>query len=513
MVATPTTAKSSGPRFRRASEELREASGAGMAFSVGDPVERLQEEVSCSICLEYLRDPVTIECGHNFCQACISNYCERGAGSVAQVALCPQCRAGFLLSSSRPNKQLANIVEGIEQLALRPSRGPGEVLCERHGKKLRLFCQDDGEPICLVCDKSREHRAHTVLPIEEAAHEYKIKLREAVDVLRKVLGEASKLEAQEAEKTAQWKEKVEERRALIVSGYERRRQAMAEEEQLLLRQLQDEAQETLKKLQVNWAFLLGQCTRLRDLISEMEQKCQQPAASLLKDVKVALTRSEDVSLQEPQPISMDLQDLYDVPGLMESLQRYSVPVTFDPDTANPYLLLSDNLLCVQVGDQKQDLPKSLSRFETCTCLLGCQQFTTGRHYWEVCVESKTSWTLGVCRESVSRQGIFTPSPATGFWTVWLRNGNEYAALTSPLTELALRARPGAIGIFLDYDAGEVSFYNADNGSHIFTFADSFSGPLRPYFYPGVWAGGLNNAPLIIRPASSKTSGKSCSSLR
>ncbi|CAI5765025.1 E3 ubiquitin-protein ligase TRIM58-like [Podarcis lilfordi] len=296
MVATPTTAKSSGPRFRRASEELREASGAGMAFSVGDPVERLQEEVSCSICLEYLRDPVTIECGHNFCQACISNYCERGAGSVAQVALCPQCRAGFLLSSSRPNKQLANIVEGIEQLALRPSRGPGEVLCERHGKKLRLFCQDDGEPICLVCDKSREHRAHTVLPIEEAAHEYKIKLREAVDVLRKVLGEASKLEAQEAEKTAQWKEKVEERRALIVSGYERRRQAMAEEEQLLLRQLQDEAQETLKKLQVNWAFLLGQCTRLRDLISEMEQKCQQPAASLLKDVKVALTRSVPYNL-------------------------------------------------------------------------------------------------------------------------------------------------------------------------------------------------------------------------
>ncbi|XP_060128119.1 E3 ubiquitin-protein ligase TRIM58 isoform X2 [Zootoca vivipara] len=394
-----------------------------MASSVGDPVERLQEEVSCSICLEYLRDPVTIECGHNFCQACISNYCERGAGSVTQVALCPQCRAGFLLSSSRPNKQLANIVEGIERLALRPSRGPGEALCEKHGKKLRLFCQDDGEPICLVCDKSREHRAHTVLPIEEAAHDYKTKLREAVDVLRKVLGEASKLEAQEAEKTAQW-----------------------------------------------------------------------------KDIKVALTRSEDVSLQRPQPISMDLQDLYDVPGLKESLQRYSVPVTFDPDTANPYLLLSDNQLCVQVGDQKQDLPKSLSRFETCTCLLGCQQFTTGRHYWEVCVESKTSWTLGVCRESVSRQGIFTPSPATGFWTVWLRNGNEYAALTSPLTELALRARPGAIGIFLDYDAGEVSFYNADNGSHIFTFADSFSGPLRPYFYPGVRAGGLNDAPLIIQPA-------------
>lgn len=177
----------------------------------------------------------------------------------------------------------------------------------------------------------------------------------------------------------------------------------------------------------------------------------------------------------------------------------TVPVTLDPDTANPYLLLSEDLRSVQVGDWRQDVPKSLSRFETCTCLMGQERFTSGRHYWEVCVEGKTSWTLGVCEESVSREGIFTPSPATGFWTVWLRNGDEYAALTSPLTELVLRASPGAIGIFLDYDAGEISFYNADNGSHIFTFGDSFSGPLRPYFYPGVRAGG-NDGPLTIRTA-------------
>ncbi|KAJ6631253.1 hypothetical protein lerEdw1_014665 [Lerista edwardsae] len=210
-----------------------------------------------------------------------------------------------------------------------------------------------------------------------------------------------------------WKAKVEEQRALIVSGFERRRRVMAEEEQLLLRQLEEEEQATLKKLQSNWAFLLAQCTGLQDLISEMENKCQQPAASLLKDAKTALTRSERVSLQELQPISMDLQDSYDVPGLMESLRTYRV---------------------------------------------------------------------------------------------WLRNGDEYAALTSPLTELVLSAKPDTIGIFLDYDAGEVSFYNADSGSHIFTFSDSFSGPLRPYFYPGVRAGGLNDAPLILRPAACQMSG-------
>ncbi|XP_070791103.1 E3 ubiquitin-protein ligase TRIM58-like [Pituophis catenifer annectens] len=476
-----------------------------MASLVDDPVERLQDEVSCSICLEYLRDPVTIDCGHNFCQACISDYCERGAGSTTGAALCPQCRVGFLLSSSRPNKQLANIVEGIERLARRPSQRLAEALCEKHGKKLRLFCQDDGESICLVCDKSREHRMHSVLTIEEAAHDYKTKLQEAVNILRKTLAEATKLEVQEKEKTDQWKNKVKKQRALIVSGFEKRRQVLAEEEKLLLKHLQEEELATLKKLERNSDFLLEQCAGLQNLIVEMEHKCQKPAAILLKDVKRTLTRTEGLSLKEPQPISMELQDAYDVPGLMESLQRYNASVTFDPDTANPYLLLSKDLLSVQVVDQRQDLPKSSSRFETCTCLMGREQFTFGRHYWVVCVEGKSSWTLGVCKESVSRQGIFTPSPANGFWTIWLRNGDEYAALTSPFTELVLRAKPKLIGIFLDYDAGEVSFYNSDTGSHIFTFLDSFSETLRPYFYPGIRAGGLNDAPLIIQPAKDQSS--------
>ncbi|XP_063150038.1 E3 ubiquitin-protein ligase TRIM39-like [Candoia aspera] len=476
-----------------------------MASWVDDPVERLQDEVSCSICLEYLKHPVTIDCGHNFCQVCISDYCQRGAGSATGAALCPQCRTGFLLSSSRSNKQLANIVEGIEQLARRPSQGLIEALCEKHSKKLRLFCQNDGEPICLVCDKSREHRMHSVLPIEEAAHDYKMKLQEAVDNLRKMLADATKLEAQEEEKTTHWKEKVEKHRALIISGFERRRQAMAEEERLLLKRLQEEELGTLKKLEMNGAFLLGQCAGLQNLILEIEHKCQEPAASLLKDVKKTLSRSEEISLKEPPPILVELQDSYDVPGLMELLQSYNALVTFDPDTANPYLQLSEDLLSVQVVDQRQDLPKSLSRFETCTCLMGRERFTSGKHYWVVCVERKSSWTLGVCKESVSRQGIFTPSPAIGFWTVWLRNGDEYAALTSPLTELALRSRPKQIGIFLDYEAGEVSFYNGNTGSHIFTFSDAFSETLRPYFYPGIQAGGLNDAPLIIQSAKDQPS--------
>ncbi|XP_034649109.1 E3 ubiquitin-protein ligase TRIM39-like isoform X2 [Trachemys scripta elegans] len=432
-------------------------------------MEKLQDEVSCSICLEYLRDPVTIDCGHNFCCVCITDYCERWEGSTTGVFFCPQCRAGFLQTTFRPNKQLANIVEGIEQLALQPDKEPKEKLCEKHGKKLRLFCEDDGEAICLVCDKSRVHRSHTVIPIEEAAQDYK--------------------------------DKVRAQREVIVAAFAKRRQALEEEELLLVSRLEEEEEETLQKLQKNAAFLVEQSSSLAQLITEIEQKCQQPAADLLKDVKSTLIRSHSVKLQKPEVIHTELQDSYEVPRVRETLQKYRVDVTLDPNTANAYLLLSQDRRSVRVGDKRQDVPSNPERFDTCTCVLGWQRFTTGRHYWEVEVGDKTCWTLGVCEERVSRQGIFTPSPATGFWTVWLRNGDEYAALTSPLTELTLKVKPWQIGILLDYEAGEVSFYNVTGSSHIYTFSDTFSEPLRPYFYPGVRAGGLNDAPLTLQPGT------------
>ncbi|XP_032626549.1 E3 ubiquitin-protein ligase TRIM39-like [Chelonoidis abingdonii] len=464
-------------------------------------VEKLQDEVSCSICLEYLRDPVTINCGHNFCCVCITDYCERWEGSTTGVFFCPQCRAGFLQTTFRPNKQLANIVEGIEQLALQPDKEPKEKLCEKHGKKLRLFCEDDGEAICLVCDKSRVHRSHTVIPIEEAAQDYKMKLQEALDLLRQVTGEVAKLQAQEGKKTAQWKDKVRAQREVIVAQFAKRRRALEEEEQLLVCRLEEEEEETLQKLQENAAFLVEQSSSLAQLIQEIERKCQQPAADLLKDVKSTLIRSHSMKLQEPEAVHTELQDSYEVPRLRETLQKYRVDVTLDPNTANAYLLLSQDRRSVRVGDKRQDVPSNPERFDMCTSILGQQRFTAGRHYWEVEVGDKTCWTLGVCEECVSRQRIFTPSPATGFWTVWLRNGNEYAALTSPLTELTLRVKPRQIGILLDYEAGEVSFYNVNGSSHIYTFSDTFLEPLRPYFYPGVRAGGLNDAPLTLQPST------------
>ncbi|EMP33513.1 Butyrophilin subfamily 1 member A1 [Chelonia mydas] len=237
--------------------------------------------------------------------------------------------------------------------------------------------------------------------------------------------------------------------------------------------------------------------KAREEISKLESR-EQNKPKEWKDVKGTLARSEQVRLQGPELSAAELKDAYRVPGMMEVLREFTVDETLDPDTANPNLVLSEDQKSVRLGDKRQDLPNNPERFDTGPNVLGSEGFTGGKRYWEVEVGDKPEWALGVCRESVSRKGKVFLSPEDGYWAVWLR-GKKYEALINPLSLLPVSIRPGRVGIFLDYEAGEVSFYNVTDRSHLFTFTGTFSGTLCPYFCPGLNTGGENAAPLIICP--------------
>ena len=132
----------------------------------------LQEEATCSICLEYFTDPVMIDCGHNFCRSCITQSREGRDGNFP----CPQCREISSGENLRLNRQLGNMVEIAKQLHLPPVKPPEQNLCEKHDEKLRLFCAEDQRMICLVCRESKEHKTHSASPVEEAAEEHKVRL-------------------------------------------------------------------------------------------------------------------------------------------------------------------------------------------------------------------------------------------------------------------------------------------------------------------------------------------------
>ncbi|NXE83242.1 TRI58 ligase, partial [Cochlearius cochlearius] len=497
---------------RGGKEASGEATEASMALA--GALERLQEEAICPICLEYMSEPVSVDCGHNFCRGCIAKHCqEKGLWADGPFS-CPQCRASCHRSGLRPNRQLANIVESIRQLGLRAGPaaepGPGAPLCAQHDERLKLFCEEDEEAICVVCRESLQHRSHTVYPIEEAAQVYKVKLQKSLEHLSKEAEDAKKQEAAERMKTQECKagaglracrmsEVVKKKRERIVSEFGKLHRLLADEEKLLLQKLEEEEKQILLMIHENLARLVEQKSLLEELILEIKEKTQQPADGLLK-----VRLCEGVKFQSPKAVSVTLKEDYSMPehclGMRDMLKKFKVDVTLDPETAHPDLTLSEDRKSVWRGNKKLlllSLFNNPKRFSTAPVVLGSQVFFSGRCYWEVQVGDKPEWGLGLCRESASRKGNVVFSPNNGYWVLWLQNGGNYEALTSPVSPLTLSVRPRRVGVFLDYEAGEISFYNVSDRCHIYTFTDKFSGNLRPLFFLGAFLGGRNVDPLVI----------------
>ncbi|XP_037374881.1 E3 ubiquitin-protein ligase TRIM38-like isoform X2 [Talpa occidentalis] len=405
----------------------------------------------------------------------------RRSAKSRQRARCPLCQTSLQRESVRPNKHLENLIERIQELER-------QRLCEEHGEWLYLFCEDDEQLICLLCERSPQHRGHRTALVEDVCLGYKEKLQDIVTKLKETQDLCTSAKLFTAEQITEWKENIELRRQEIQSEFRNLHNFLHEEERAYLWRLDNEKEKMLGRLQDSEASLDNQSHELEKLLLEIEKKCQGSAQNLLqdvKDVKDTLNRNSDVKLKLPEIFCLEPQTVCHAPELYfdvkKMLRHFQVSVTLDPDTAHRDLMLSEDRRYVTRGGSQKEYFSS-TRFCSLPCVLGCEGFTSGRHYFEVDVGEGCGWDLGVCLENVQRDSVLTPEPQSGFWAIRLCQKNGYMALTSPPTPLPLREWPRLVGVLLDCEAGLVSFYNMNTGSHIFTFPRaSFSGTLRPYF--------------------------------
>ncbi|NXE16562.1 TRI41 ligase, partial [Lophotis ruficrista] len=566
-----------------------------------NPVETLQEEAICAICLDYFVEPVSIGCGHNFCRVCISQLWggeaaaaagggEVGMGEVLdedleedeedeldeeelddmwdggvggelyfgdedydedvmeedveeeeeeveeeeeeaqtpppppvlstrprrlQTFTCPQCRKTFFQRNFRPNLQLANMVQIIRQLHPHPQRlappaaagpslsgaAPGlpgvpvtagargsPNLCEKHQEPLKLFCEVDEQAICVVCRESRSHKHHSVVPLEEVVQDYKNKLQSHLEPLKKKLDAVLKQKSNEEEKITELRDKMKLEIKEFESDFELLHQFLIGEQVLLLHQLEERYETLLARQSSNVGQLEEQSAALGRLIAEAEDKSKQDGLQLLK---VFFLGCENIKFQEPEMVPVDVGKKYRNYFLQDVVMRKmekifsKVPqadVTLDPDTAHPRLSLSLDRRSVRLGERRQDLPDNPKRFDSDYCVLGSQGFTAGRHYWEVEVGGCRGWAVGAARETARRkEKTAGPPQKREIWCVGT-NGKKYQALTATeQTALSPSERPRRFGVYLDYERGQLCFYNAESMTHIHTFNASFHERIFPFF--------------------------------
>ncbi|KFW66471.1 E3 ubiquitin-protein ligase TRIM39, partial [Pygoscelis adeliae] len=158
-----------------------------------------------------------------------------------------------------------------------------------------------------------------------------------------------------------------------------------------------------------------------------------------------------------------------------------VKVTLDPETASPYLILSKDHKTVRLGEWQQKLPDTPKRFTGSPSVLGSEGFTGGRHYWELEVGDGDSWAVGVAVESVRRKDSLTMAMGK-IWALRLDWNRQYTALHVLPAPLELEQELRQIRVHLDYEAGQVTFYNVENMMQILQFKASFTEKVFPYFW-------------------------------
>ncbi|CDQ77925.1 unnamed protein product [Oncorhynchus mykiss] len=489
-----------------------------------------EEQFLCSVCLDVFTEPVSTSCGHNFCKACITKYWDRD-----DLCQCPMCKNTFdkrpdlfvntfisemaaqfrkSLHPDLPGEVPCDVCTGTKFKALKsclvclasyceihlephqisqalkrhelidPVEKLEDRMCKKHDRPLELFCRSDQMSLCVFCLKA-DHMTHDTVPLEEERGERKAQLRKTEAEVQKMIQERLKKISDSVQVFTALVRSIERSQAVLIEVIEEKLKATERQAEGLIKELEQEVTE-LKRRSIE----LEQLSRTEDhlhLLQSFPSLCTPPD-----------TRDWSEIIEET--IMSEVEKLCDAE--LKRIQQYAVDVTLDPDTAHPYLILSEGGKQVKYGDTKQNVPNNPKRFNNYGDVLGKEIFSSWRFYYEVTVKGKTKWDLGVARESINRKKNNIPlTPNNGYWTVRLRNG-EYKALAGLGVPLSLREKPHKLGVFVDYEEGQVSFYDVEARSHIYSFTGcTFTEKLYPYFCPCGNDGGENSAPLIISPVN------------
>uniref|UniRef100_A0A3P9KUT2 Nuclear factor 7, brain n=1 Tax=Oryzias latipes TaxID=8090 RepID=A0A3P9KUT2_ORYLA len=431
-------------------------------------------------------DPVSLSCNHSFCSSCLQRFWEQ-----TQSRNCPICKR-------KSSKDHLGVNFGLKELADkfagRPGSGWSETeteeqevveVCGKHPGEPKVFCKDDQRALCSVCDIS-QHQSHTVVPVEVVIKELKEELKSDKKFLMDRKNQCRRVEETLNQMIQHSKKQLLSTERQIRAQFNKLHQFLKEEEESRVAALKEEEEQKRKTMMGEMKRIQEQMSSLSESISAVEAELQKDKEAFLSSYKAAQSRARvQSSLPEPQPPSGALLDVtkhvgnlsFRVWEKMKEKVHFS-PVLLDPNTAHGKLFLSADLTTVRFGETHQQLPDNPERNTRFYNVFGSGGFSSGRHSWDVEVGDHPRWNIGVANESSERKGDRQASPPYGIWCLLYDHGKLVAGdgrIVKP------DKTPQKIRVELDYEGGEVSFYDPDDMTHIYTLQDMFTDKLFPYF--------------------------------
>lgn len=437
------------------------------------------------------------------CDACIGR-------KLKALKSCVNCPGSFCEAHLKNHKKVKSL---ISHRLIEPTFHLEEKICKRHKRLLEVFCRTDHTCICTVCAETT-HKSHDIVSSD---HEWKKKM----SIVGKKRSELKHLIKERSKKLDEIKQSIKVIKASAQKELEESWQVYAEL-QRMVEQSQAELVELITMRQRDAERHAQELARgLENELSQLRRRNNELESYTQTQDKVVFLQNLATLQSPPEPVDWSAvsinTDLYlgtirsSVSSLIDKfqeelkrqygkelrkVQNYSSEVILDSATAQKNLVVSEDGRQVRYDEHKISHTDGPKRFNPALFVLGREGLTSGRHYWEVEVGRKTAWTLGVATASARRKGEIKLSPEGGYWCLWLKNG-EVKALASYRLPLTLPSPITKVGIFLDYDGGQISFYDVKARLHLYSFLDTFNESLYPVFSPCLDQEGKNSSPLII----------------
>uniref|UniRef100_A0A8C5Q8R5 Uncharacterized protein n=1 Tax=Leptobrachium leishanense TaxID=445787 RepID=A0A8C5Q8R5_9ANUR len=423
---------------------------------------------------------------------------------VPAVKTCLLCEASLCEDHLRVHSKSAEHVLTEHTTSLENRK------CSVHKKVLEYYCCEDAACICVYCRLDGEHRGHQVETLNEAFEKKKEKLR---NILQKLTSQREETEKR-VQSLEELRRQVPEKAArLKVEVTALSRDNIGQLEALAMRVLSEISRQ---EEQVS--------LRISDLIQQLEIKKEELSRKMGDIKKLCDTTDPLTVLQEQESDRADYCDTEDaerhdiedhdvgdldvglisvilhsgLAGIVTRISRRrrapeasamlldvntALDMLMDVNTAGNHVSISEDLKTVSWSRINQSRPETPERFQL-NQVLSSSSFSSGRHYWEVEGSESGGWAVGMAYHSIDRRGWQTGIEENNkSWDLRSTQDNHYLVRRNgQMIQLPPPPSCSRLWIFLDYEAGRLSFYElCDPIRHIHTFTATFTEPLHAVF--------------------------------